>query len=233
MEKTVSPLKVQAVKSYGATVIITADRQEAANRAKSLEDSVYIHPFDDDDVIAGQGTSCYEALTDLKQENVNIDAVFAPFGGGGLITGTILATQLFNQYPIKAIGAEPKNCNKGSLSKKNGAIFSFKDMPHTIADGVKALSTCERAFRYMNKMDSIIEIEEENIIYWTAWLHHILKTFCEPSSSLAMAASWQWLQKNDFSDKKNILIIISGGNCSFEAMSEIWQENHLTNIPKL
>lgn len=228
MNKSVSPLKIQATKSYGANIILVDSNQEADERAKkaSEEGAYFIHPFDDDQIISGQGTACYEALQELQ----NIDAVFVSCGGGGLISGTLLATKLFSNN-IKVFGGEPENCNDAAISLRQKKLHIFDTLPVTIADGIRTLSISERTFSYLKKSKGIIETSEEEIIYWTQWIQHLLKTACEPSSAVAMAACYKWIKTANLSQKQRILIIITGGNVSTETQQIIWQKDYLCNPP--
>ena len=230
MNKSVSPLKIQAAKSYGAEVILVNSNQEADNRAEQAEkDGAYfVHPFDDDEIIAGQGTVCYEALQQVK----DINAVFAPCGGGGLLSGSFLASKLFADN-IKIYGGEPENCNDAAISLRQQKLHIFDTLPITIADGIRTLSISEKTFAYLKKSKGIIEVREEDIIYWTQWLQHLLKVLCEPCSGVAMAACYKWLKSNMFKQKQKILIIISGGNIATETQQIIWKKDYLCDIPKI
>jgi threonine dehydratase len=230
MNKSVSPLKIQAAKSYGAEVILVDSNQEADQRAARAQENgaYFIHPFDDDEIIAGQGTACYEALRQVQ----NIDAVFAPCGGGGLLSGSFLASKLFD-YQTKIYGGEPQSCNDASISLKQQKLHIFDQLPFTIADGIRTLSISERTFAYLKKSKGIIEVSEEQIIYWTQWLQHLLKVLCEPCSGVAMAACHNWLNNNNFVQKQRILIIISGGNIATESQKIIWSKDYLCDIPAI
>jgi len=228
MNKSVSPLKIQATRSYGANVVLVDSNQEADQKAKEEEKNgaYFIHPFDDDQIIAGQGTACLEALEDLDEQNIN--AVFVPCGGGGLLSGTFLATKLFSDN-IKVFAGEPENCNDAAISLKKDELHIFDTLPVTIADGIRTLSISERTFSYLKQTGGIIEINEEEIIYWTQWLQHLLKTSCEPSSAVAMAACYKWLKTQN--QKQQTLIIISGGNISSESHKKIWEKDYLEEAP--
>lgn len=232
MNRSVSPLKIQAAQSYGSNVVLVDSNQEADEKAKLEEKNGahLIHPFDDDQIIAGQGTACYEALTDLKEKNIAIDSIFVPCGGGGLLSGTYLASKLFSDN-IKIFAGEPINCNDAAISLKKDELHIFDTLPPTIADGIRTLSISKRTFFYLKKTGGIIEVSEEEIIYWTQWLQHLLKITCEPSSAVAMAACYKWLQTQK--QKHNILIIITGGNIAAETYRKIWEKNYLDQIPKI
>lgn len=232
MNRSVSPLKIQAAKSYGTKVILVDSNQEADEKARLAEKkgAYFIHPFDDDQIIEGQGTACYEALTDLEQDNININSIFVPCGGGGLLSGTYLAAKLFSDN-VATYAGEPINCNDAAISLKKDDLHIFDTLPPTIADGIRTLSISKRTFFYLKKTGGIIEVSEEEIIYWTQWLQHLLKITCEPSSAVAMAACYKWLGKQ--SKKQNILIIISGGNIAAETYRKIWEKNYLDVIPNI
>src|SRR5690606_15817128 len=123
--KITSSLKIQATRTYGAEVIITEKRKEANELALSKIKEGYhlLHPYDDDLVIAGQATTCLEALEEINDE---IDAIFSPCGGGGLPSGTYLsAKQLKNKPQIFA--CEPLIANDAAISLKTGKIYSFEE----------------------------------------------------------------------------------------------------------
>ncbi len=221
-----SKIKQQATRSYGAEVILTPTRQEAERLMgeKAKNGANMIHPYDNDDVITGQGTACLEAL----QDGVNPDAVFAPCGGGGLLSGTYLACQTQQKPPLVFAG-EPKNANDAAISYRTGQIFKFENSPQTIADGARALSVSERTLQYISKVNGFYEIEEKEILYWTQWTSHLLKIICEPTSAIAVAAAYKWLSEQ--SSKKRALVILSGSNVAPETHKEIWHDNYLDKLP--
>ncbi len=210
--ENVSPIKLQATKAYGAEVIMVKTRKEAEEKAALMEkdDIKFIHAYSDDDIILGQGTACFEAIRQIKEDySAELDAIFVPCGGGGLTSGTFLAKSLLSQK-TKLFAAEPLLANDATTSYKTGKIFKFNDTPQTIADGVRTLAISERTFYYLKQLDDFIEISEEEIINWTYLLIHTLKLVTEPTSALAMAAAYKWLQTQPTPQK--ILIILSGGN---------------------
>jgi threonine dehydratase len=225
MPANVSPIKVAATKSYGAEVILKENRQAAEALAREKAKSCFfLPPFDHDDVIAGQGTAALEAWMDEG----DFDAVFAPCGGGGLISGTYLASRLFAST-AKIYATEPLNGNDAAESYRTGKIHTFTTSPDTIADGVKTLSLSERTFKYAKKLDGFYEISEEEIIYWTQWLTHLLKVSVEPTSALGMAGAYKWINESNAHTK--ILIILSGANIDPSTYQEIWEKDHLTHLP--
>ncbi len=225
--KVASTLKMQATRAMGAEVIITELRVEAekAVAEKVTEGYHLIHPYDDDLIIAGQGTSCLEALNEIGE----VQTIFAPCGGGGLISGSYLAAQKLKNLP-KVFATEPEIANDAFLSVKNDKIFRFEDSPNTICDGARTLAVANRTFEYLKKLNGIILASEEEIIYWTQWLHYLLKTTIEPTSAMAMAACFNYIKKNNISGEK-ILVILSGGNISADSYRKIWEKDYLTEIP--
>lgn len=227
MPKQASQLKQQATKSYGADLVLCEDRMEAENKIQEyINQGIYfIHPYNNHMIIEGQSTACYEALSDLDFEP---DAIFAPCGGGGLLSGTLIAARELSPKS-KVIGCEPINANDAAQSLRKGEITGFTTSPKTIADGVMTLKIGELNFEYLKQLDDFMELSEEKIIYWTQWLTHLLKINIEPSSALAMAAAEQWLKRQKF--KQKILIILSGGNISADKHREIWKEDYLDLPP--
>jgi threo-3-hydroxy-L-aspartate ammonia-lyase len=224
MPKFVSQVKQNATRDYGAELILTDTRPEAEALALKLaaEGAYFIHPSDDDAVIAGQGTAALEALED----GANPDAVFAACGGGGLLAGTYLAAE-----NIQVFGAEPKMANDAAQSLRAGRIIGFDKSPMSIADGARTLRISERTYHYLKKLAGFYEIEERDIIYWTQWLTHLLKIQVEPTAALSMAAAHQWLKTQK--ERKRVLVILSGANLDAATERAIWQESFLTQLPQL
>lgn len=220
-----SILKQKAIKSYGANVILKENRQEIY---KQIEEDVkngayYVPTSDDDMIISGQGTSCLEALK--SQETIN--TIFAPCGGGGLISGTYLASSYGNKIR-KVFAVEPSIANDAQISYKTGNIFKFdKEIKETIADGVRTPCVSPRTFQYIKNLDGIIDVNEEDIIYWTQLLTNTFEITIEPTSAMTMAGCYKWLKKNPEQRNKDILVILSGGNVSKETHDKIWKNNLL------
>ncbi len=221
-----SPIKRQATEGYGARVIVTDNRAEAERRSDELQaqGAYLLHPYDNNGVIAGQGTACYEALdTGLRP-----DAVFATCGGGGWLSGTFLATQLLAPgTPV--YGAEPLRANDAAQSYRAGKIIPFTASPDTLADGARTLSVSPRTFQYLRQLAGFYEIEEPEIVYWTQWLAHLLKTPVEPTSAVAMAGAVEWAKRE--SQPRQILVMLSGGNIAPQTYVKIWAQDHLAVTP--
>lgn len=225
--RTASEIKIAATKAYGAEVILTKERQEAEDLAHEKAKTAFLlPPYDHDDVIAGQGTATLEAWT----KEGNFDAVFAPCGGGGLISGTYLATQLFSSK-AKVFACEPLLANDAAESYRTGIIKRFEKSPMTIADGTRTLSVSQRTLQYIQKLNGFYEISEENIIYWTQWLTHLLKINLEPTGALGMAGAYEYIKSGNIGTK--ILIIVSGGNIDVNTYLKIWEKSYLEILPRI
>ena len=227
MEEKASPYKVKATRSYGANVVLTKTKKETEIYAekKIKEGYLYIHSSNDEDILCGQGTACLEALEEIG----DFDAVFAPCGGGGLIAGTYLACQTQKNKP-QVFASEPLLANDTAISYKTGQIYSFAETPISIADGAKTLKPSAITFPYIQKLDGIYEIDEEEIIRWTQIISSSLKIFIEPTSALAIAACGQFLKTNQSTKKLKILVILSGGNMSQETANKVWNQDYLSSF---
>jgi threonine dehydratase len=229
MPDTASKIKIQATKAYGAEVVLcdTRDMADELVKRDSEKDGTYwIPPFNHEQVICGQGTAVVEALEEIGE----VDAVITPCGGGGLLSGSLIATRAI--LPKAAvIGAEPLNANDAAQSIRMNSIQRLKNSPDTIADGVMTLAVGEITFEYIRQIDEMMEVKEKSIFYWTQWLTHLLKLRIEPTSALSMDACVQWLQKQK--TKKRILIVLTGGNIDQETTLKIWKTNWLTELPGL
>ncbi len=221
-----STVKIQATRSYGADVEVTTSRVIAEQKvADAIEQGAFfLPPFDSDDLILGQGTACYEAL----QNQFTPDAIFATCGGGGWLSGSLLAKQLLSPYS-KLFGGEPVNANDACQSFFAGKLISLPHPPQTLADGARVTCVAARTFEYLKQLDGFFEATEERIIYWTQWLNHLLKCSVEPTSAVAMEAAYQWLSAQ--SKPKAILILLSGGNMDADAYREVWQHSYLDQTP--
>lgn len=229
MPSNVSKVKAQATLAYGAKIDYSENRviaDEKVLQASKNKDTYWIPPFNHPDVITGQGTAAYEALKELN----DLDAVFAPCGGGGLLSGTFIAVKGLSPY-TKVIGVEPKLANDAVLSVRKGSIVKLAHPPDTIADGARTMSVGNITFEYLKQLDEFFEAEEDEIIYWAQWLSHLLKIQVEPTSAMAMAGAVKWLKSQ--SSKQRILIILSGANIDNQAFSKIWKNDYLTILPSL
>ncbi len=209
MTTIASPFKIKACRDLGAEVILLEKRKEVNLKAeeKQKEGYFFIHPSDNDDVIAGQGTAAFEALSEIGE----VAAIFAPCGGGGIVSGSFLAAQKLSPH-TKTFACEPANANDVAISLRENKIFHFDESPNTIADGARTLATSERCFNYLKQLAGVLEITEEQIIFWQKKISEILEQKIEPTSALAIAGLAQFLKNNPTQKNQKFLVIISGGN---------------------
>ncbi|MEN7551571.1 serine/threonine dehydratase [Rapidithrix thailandica] len=227
MPQSASQIKIQATRAYGAEVVLCETRAEvdALVNAKSQENGTYwIPPYNHEQVIAGQGTAALEALAELS----GINALFAPCGGGGLLSGTLIASRALAPQ-AKVFGVEPLNANDAAQSLISQSIQRLSSTPDTLADGAMTLSVGEITFEYLKQLDGMYEIGEKPIKYWTQWLHHLLKVNVEPTSAMSMEAVCQWLQKQTRPQK--VLVILSGGNIDHQTRKKVWEKDYLSQLP--
>lgn len=214
MPKNAPQVKKDAVKTYGGIIIECESnieaREEEANRIQKQKGATFIHPSNDDDVILGQGTAAIELLEDYP----NLEYIFTPVGGGGLLAGTLLAAKFFSKN-CKVIAGEPKEADDAYRSLMSGNIEKNKTT-NTIADGLRT-HLGDRNFPIIKEhVHSIIRVEEDDIVEAMKLIWERMKIVVEPSSAVAFAAVLK--QKEVFKSKK-IGVIISGGNVD------------LTNLP--
>ena len=215
MPKYSTKSKIEATKNYGANVIVTDDNLlEKVKEIQEKTNAYFIHPFDDDFVIAGQGTLGMEITKDLPQ----VDHVFTGIGGGGLISGICVAFKEFNPK-IKIIGVEPKGANGMEQSLKKGKAITLKSI-NTIADGLSAPFIGERNYQIVNKyLDELITVSDKEIIE-TMWLiFERTKLFIEPSSAASLAPII--FNKFKLPKNSNPIFILCGGNIDKNKLLEI------------
>lgn len=231
LPKNVTLIKKCMADYYGAEVIQVDSRREAEYLAKNDGKTKfhYLHPSDDDGIIAGAGTMCYEALLTMLKNNISPDAIFAPCGGGGLLAGSYLAKELLSSN-TELHGVEPIIANDAFRSLNSNKIFRFTHSPQSIADGLRSLSVSRRTFSYLKKLDGFHMVNEPSIEYWTSWLTQMMKINCEPSSAISMAAAYSWLQQNHVR-KKTILILMTGGNVDIELYRRLYSHDFLIHVP--
>ena len=228
MTPSSSRVKIQSTKECGANLIFKSTRSEIEKAAKMAQSEGTLISCDHEYIIQGQGTACYEALKQLH--NKNISAVFTPLGGGSLLSGTTITAKEFNPN-IKIFGGEPLIANDAARTLREGKLFKWPESPPTIADGVATLSITKAAWPYLKRIDGVFEIHEEEIIYWTQWISHLLKTHIEPTSALGMCAAFRWLCHKK--ERQSVLIILSGGNFDSLTAKKIWAKEWLTLYPSI
>ncbi len=207
MPENSTPVKMEATAGYGATVVkSTADARERVS-AELAEKHGYtlIHPYDNSDIILGQGTAAWE----LFEEVGDLDYLFAPTGGGGLLSGTALATAAKNPA-CKVIGVEPISGDDAGRSWRSGQIVELEKSPDTIADGVRTRFIGDRNLAVMQKyVSDMTTATEGQILEALQFVWARMKIVIEPSSALALAP----ILSGDYPiNGGRVGIIISGGN---------------------
>jgi threonine dehydratase len=211
MPKGVTQNKINATKGYGAKIVFCDNNLEARTRTaeKIIAEKNYIliHPFDNDIIINGQGTATYELIKEVGE----LDVIIAPLGGGGLLSGTAIASKGLCPN-AQVFGVEPSIADDAYRSLQAGYIIPSK-YPDTIADGLRT-SICERTFKIIQKfIDGIITVSELEIIDAMKFLWERMKIVVEPSGAVPLAALLS--EKIDATNKK-VGLIISGGNIDIE-----------------
>lgn len=207
MPSNAPQVKKDAVKGYGGVIIececTLAAREKTANDIQKKEGATFLHPSNDIDVILGQGTACKELL----ETHPDLDYVFTPVGGGGLIAGTALSAQYFGEN-CRVIGGEPFEVDDAFRSLQSGIIES-NISTNTIADGLKTQLGDKNFPIIQQYVEKIIRVTEKEIIDAMRLIWERLKIVCEASCAPALAAL---LREKDTFKSKKIGIIISGGN---------------------
>ena len=200
-------IKQKATDGYGAEIIFCEPTLEA--RESTLEEVVaetgatFIHPYNDYEVIAGQATVAVELLEDTG----GLDVIMAPVGGGGLMSGTALATTFLSPN-TRIVGAEPSEVDDAYRSFASGTLQK-NETTNTIADGLRT-SLGEKTLEIIRKyVAEIYLVEEEEIVEAMQLIWERMKIIIEPSCAVPLAAVLN--NKEDFAGKK-IGIIITGGN---------------------
>lgn len=209
--------KISATKSYGADVVLCGNvYDEAYAEARRLQKetgATFIHPFNDPQVIAGQGTIGLEILEDLP----DADAIVVPIGGGGLISGVSIAAKSIKPG-IKIIGVQSKNMPSMAESVENKKITTVDGTP-TIADGIAVKTPGELTFSIIRKyVDNIITVDEDEIANAILLLLERAKVIAEGAGAVPVAAILNRME--DFRDKK-IVALVSGGNIDVNILSRI------------
>ena len=200
-------VKVEAVKGYGAEITYCEPtlqaRESTLQKLIEKTGAVFIHPYNNFEVICGQGTAAIEFLHEVP----DLEIMMAPVGGGGLFSGTIISARAVHPE-IKLFGAEPKNADDAYRSFKNNKLFP-PVKPNTIADGLlTALS--ELTFKIISeKADDILTVSEEAIIEAMKLIWERMKIVVEPSAAVPLGVVME--NKSFFKNRKTGLIL-SGGN---------------------
>ena len=206
MPKSTPLIKVESTKQYGAEVVLHGDvYDDAFKKAKELEEKegyIFVHPFDDEDVIYGQGTIALEILEELPET----DIILVPIGGGGLISGIACAAKILKPE-IKIVGVEPDGAASAYEAIKEDKVVELKEA-NTIADGTAVKKIGNITFEYIKKyVDEIITVSDYELMEAFLLLVEKHKIIAENSGILSLAALKKLKEKN-----KKVVSVVSGGN---------------------
>jgi threonine dehydratase len=209
-----NPAKVAATRAYGAEVITegvtAASREQVVLRLAAERGLHLVHPFDDLDVMAGQGTAALELLEDVGEPEV----VLVPVGGGGLVSGTAAAVK--GRSPgTRVIGVEPEAAADARDSLAAGHRVSLPAPPETVADGVRSMVVGERPFEVIRRLvDEIVTVTEAELLDTLALAWSRTKQLIEPTAALPLAAL-----RTGAVRARRAGVILSGGNVDATALA--------------
>lgn len=207
MPRDAPAIKRAATEAYGASIVLcdAVDREAVSAQLVREQGLTLIHPYDNDDIIAGQGTAAWELFGEVGE----LDILFVPVGGGGLISGSALATAA-RRSDCRVVGVEPAQAADANASWRTGKVVTLDSVPQTIADGLRTRFVGERNLavmrRYVHDMTVATELE---IAAALKFVWERMKIVIEPSAATALAPA---LSGNYDVSGKRVGVIFSGGN---------------------
>ena len=226
MPKTTPHIKIDAVRSRGAKVVLHGDTyDEASLYAQQLVEEkqlVYIHPYDDPDVIAGQGTIGMEIL---RQHTGPLDAIFVPVGGGGLCAGVAAYVKYLRpDIKVFAVEAEDSACLKAAMD-----VGKRVTLPHVglFADGVAVAKIGKETFRVLRKtIDGVITVTTDEICAAIKDIFDDTRSIAEPAGALALAGLKKYIETHNVRNQ-TLLAIDSGANINFDRLRYISERTEI------
>ncbi|MDC1480023.1 threonine ammonia-lyase, biosynthetic [Pseudomonadales bacterium] len=229
MGKNTPSIKVEAVRRWGARVILFGESydQAAAHAAALCEDRgyTYVHPFDDPEVIAGQGTIGMEIL---RQHTGGIDAIFLPVGGGGLICG--VGTYIKYLRPeVKIIGVESEGAASMWAALDAGKRVKLDpDELDQFADGTATLQVGKENFKLAKDcVDEVIRVNTDEICAAIKDIFEDTRTISEPSGALSIAGMKKYLERDDEPKGQRCVAVVSGANVNFDRLRHISERTEI------
>jgi threonine dehydratase len=215
MAANATPSKVEATRAYGAEVVLHGSIWDEANeRAKELvaeRGYTYIHPFDDEQLIMGQGTVGLEIHRDWPE----VDVVVVPIGGGGLISGIAMAVKSLNPK-IRVIGVESSGAPGMQKSVQEGRLVTL-DQVDCIIDGLRVKRVGEKTFEIVRQyVDEVVTLPDEQIFDAVVWTMHHAKLVPEGAAAAPVAALLHGLVKAPAGSK--VVCVLSGGNVNLDQL---------------
>jgi len=210
--------KVDVIQEYGAQVVkfgrYHSDREEKAREIAAQTGATFVPPFNDPDIIAGQGTCGLE----IAQQLDDFDSVIVPVGGGGLISGISIAIKSLKPS-AKVFGVEPSGATKMAASLSAGKIVRIKD-PKSIADGLIPASVGDLTLEACQKIvDGMFSVSDDEILSAMKLLMHEAHIFPEPSGSAPLAVLSKTEESRKLGDR--VVLVISGGNVSLTLLTKL------------
>ena len=218
MPHTAPQSKIDATESYGGEVILTKEKMmDTCQKLIDEENLSFVHPFDDLDILMGQGTVALEVINEVK----NLDYAFVSIGGGGLIAGMACVLKQINPK-IKIIGVEPINSNVMTNSIKSGKPEIFDTINNkTIADTLAAPFAGKITFEYVKEyVDDIINVSEDEMIESLRMMIERLKIVPEPSASACFVPIV--FNKLNVPSKSKCLVVVCGGNIDLKRIKSLF-----------
>ncbi|HEV2321138.1 MAG TPA: pyridoxal-phosphate dependent enzyme [Gammaproteobacteria bacterium] len=211
MPDNASAFKRRAVEEYGARIIYCeptqAGREAALQKYVTESGATVVHPYNDAAIMAGQGTAALE----LHEEVPGLDVVLAPLGGGGLLSGTAVATRALRPE-AKVLGAEPLGADDAWRSLAAGQIVPV-DHPDTVADGLRATIGPLTFTVIRSEVDAVLRVDDADTVAAMRYIWEHMKLVIEPSAAVPVAAVRTGLAKVH---GKRVGIILSGGNLDLD-----------------
>lgn len=228
MPKTTPSIKVDAVKRLGATIILHGDSYDEANRhAIALaehQNQVFIHPYDDPDVIAGQGTLAKEMI---EQHPAPIDYIFVSVGGGGLLAGVVSVFRTLSPT-TRIIAVEPNDsdCLRQALLKNERVVLPTVGL---FADGVAVKQIGDIPFQIIQgNIDGIVGVSSDDICVAIKDIYNETRTIVEPAGALSLAGLTTFLRQNPVKNK-HMITIHCGANMNFDRLRYIAERTEIGN----
>lgn len=200
-------IKRAATAGYGAHIVScdAAQREQISAQLVAEHGYTLIHPYDDDRIIAGQGTAAWELFDEVGVLNL----LFVPVGGGGLISGSALAAAA-RSPGCRVVGVEPETAADANRTWREGTVYTLEEVPDTVADGLRTRFIGERNLAVMRRyVDDMTTVSETDIVETMQFIWQRLKLVVEPSAAVALAPL---LMDGYRDDGRRVGVILSGGN---------------------